>query len=142
MIARLPRIGNNGFFLDARVKPYELTVVVEPRFVPEQSNPAKHQFVFSYTVRITNTGEHAAQVIARHWIIVDGDQAQQDVRGIGVVGQQPLLAPGETFEYTSGCPLTTPVGTMRGSYHCVGENGIPFDVEIAEFVLAMPRTLH
>ena len=124
------------------MKPYELTVVVEPRFVPEQSNPAKHQFVFSYTVRITNTGEHAAQVIARHWIIVDGDQAQQDVRGIGVVGQQPLLAPGETFEYTSGCPLTTPVGTMRGSYHCVGENGIPFDVEIAEFVLAMPRTLH
>lgn len=142
LIARLPRIGNNGFFLDARVKPYELTVVVEPRFVPEQSNPAKHQFVFSYTVRITNTGEHAAQVIARHWIIVDGDQAQQDVRGLGVVGQQPLLAPGETFEYTSGCPLTTPVGTMRGSYHCVGENGIPFDVEIAEFVLAMPRTLH
>lgn len=142
MIARLPRIGNNGFFLDARVKPYELTVVVEPRFVPEQSNPAKHQFVFSYTVRITNTGENAAQLIARHWIIVDGDQAQQDVRGLGVVGQQPLLAPGETFEYTSGCPLTTPVGTMRGSYHCVGENGIPFDVEIAEFVLAMPRTLH
>jgi ApaG protein len=142
LIARLTRIGNNGFFLDARVKPYELTVVVEPRFVPEQSNPAKHQFVFSYTVRITNTGEHAAQVIARHWIIVDGDQAQQDVRGLGVVGQQPLLAPGETFEYTSGCPLTTPVGTMRGSYHCVGENGIPFDAEIAEFVLAMPRTLH
>ena len=128
--------------MDARVKPYELTVVVEPRFVPEQSNPAKHQFVFSYTVRITNTGENAAQLIARHWIIVDGDQAQQDVRGLGVVGQQPLLAPGETFEYTSGCPLTTPVGTMRGSYHCVGENGIPFDVEIAEFVLAMPRTLH
>ena len=142
MIARLPQIGNNGFFLDARVKPYELTVVVEPRFVPEQSNPAKHQFVFSYTVRITNTGENAAQLIARHWIIVDGDQAQQDVRGLGVVGQQPLLAPGETFEYTSGCPLTTPVGTMRGSYHCVGENGIPFDAEIAEFVLAMPRTLH
>ena len=124
------------------MKPYELTVVVEPRFVPEQSNPAKHQFVFSYTVRITNTGENAAQLIARHWIIVDGDQAQQDVRGLGVVGQQPLLAPGEIFEYTSGCPLTTPVGTMRGSYHCVGENGIPFDVEIAEFVLAMPRTLH
>lgn len=135
-------MGNNGFFLDARVKPYELTVAVEPRFVPEQSNPSKHQFVFSYTIRITNTGEHAAQVIARHWIITDGDQPAQDVRGLGVVGQQPLLAPGETFEYTSGCPLTTPVGTMRGSYHCVGENGIPFSVEIPEFVLAMPRTLH
>ena len=142
MIARLPRIGNNGFFLDARVKPYELTVVVEPRFVPEQSNPAKHQFVFSYTVRITNTGENAAQLIARHWIIVDGDQAQQDVRGLGVVGQQPLLAPGETFEYTSGCPLTTPVGTMRGSYRMGTEDGFEFDAAIPEFTLTVPRVLH
>ncbi len=124
------------------MKPYALTVAVEPVFVPEQSNPAKQQFVFAYTVRITNTGVHPVQVISRHWIITDGDQARQDVRGLGVVGQQPLLAPGETFEYTSGCPLATPVGTMRGSYHCVGENGVPFDVEIPEFVLAMPRTLH
>ena len=124
------------------VKPFELTVAVEPRYVPDQSNPSKQQFVFAYTVRITNTGERPAQVISRHWVITDGDQAQQEVRGLGVVGQQPLLAPGETFEYTSGCPLTTPVGTMRGSYHCVGENGVPFEVEIAEFVLAVPRTLH
>jgi ApaG protein len=128
--------------MDMSVKPFELTVAVEPRFVPDQSNPAKQQFVFAYTVRITNTGERPAQVISRHWIITDGDQAEQEVRGLGVVGQQPLLAPGETFEYTSGCPLTTPVGTMRGSYHCVGENGVPFEVEISEFVLAMPRTLH
>jgi ApaG protein len=124
------------------VKPFELTVAVEPRFLPDQSNPSKQQFVFAYTVRITNTGERPAQVISRHWVITDGDQAEQEVRGLGVVGQQPLLAPGETFEYTSGCPLTTPIGTMRGSYHCVGENGVPFEVEISEFVLAMPRTLH
>jgi ApaG protein len=110
--------------------------------VADQSNPAKHQFVFAYKVRITNTGERPAQVISRHWVITDGDQGEQEVRGLGVVGQQPLLAPGETFEYTSGCPLKTPVGTMRGSYHCVGENGVPFEVDIPEFVLAMPRTLH
>jgi len=124
------------------VKPYDLSVSVSPRFVPEQSNPGEQQFVFAYTVRITNTGEHPAQVISRHWIITDGNQRVQEVRGLGIVGQQPLLAPGETFEYTSGCPLPTPVGTMRGTYHCVGENGIPFEVPISEFVLAMPRTLH
>ncbi len=124
------------------MKPFELSVAVEPHFVADQSNPAKQQFVFAYKVRITNIGERPAQVISRHWIITDGDQAEQEVRGLGVVGQQPLLAPGETFEYTSGCPLKTPVGTMRGSYHCVGENGVPFEVDIPEFVLAMPRTLH
>ncbi len=124
------------------MKPFELTVVVEPHFVPDQSDPGKHQFVFAYKVRITNTGERPAQVISRHWIITDGDRGEHEVRGLGVVGQQPLLGPGETFEYTSGCPLKTPVGTMRGSYHCVGENGVPFEVEVPEFVLAMPRTLH
>ena len=124
------------------MKPFELSVAVEPRYLADQSNPAKQQYVFAYTVRITNTGERPAQVISRHWVITDGDQGEQNVRGLGVVGQQPLLAPGETFEYTSGCPLTTAVGTMRGNYHCVGENGVPFDVEIPEFVLAMPRTLH
>ncbi len=131
-----------GAFPESFVKPFDLTVIVAPRFVPEQSDPAAQQYVFAYTVRITNTGERPAQVIARHWIITDGNQREQEVRGLGVVGQQPLLAPGETFEYTSGCPLSTPVGTMRGAYHCVGENGIPFEVPISEFVLAMPRTLH
>ena len=130
------------FSLDVHVKPFELSVAVEPHFVADQSDPAKQQFVFAYKVRITNTGERPAQVISRHWIITDGDQAEQEVRGLGVVGQQPLLAPGETCEYTSGCPLKTPVGTMRGRYHCVGENGVPFEVDIPEFVLAMPRTLH
>ena len=110
--------------------------------MPEQSDPDKNLFVFAYTIRITNHGQHAAQVISRHWVITDGRQNVQEVRGLGIVGQQPLLAPGESFEYTSGCPLPTPFGTMKGSYHCVGDNGIPFEADIPEFVLAMPRTLH
>jgi len=126
----------------ARMKSHELTVTVQPRYLAEQSDPAQRQYVFAYTIRITNTGSEPAQLISRHWIITDGNQQQQEVRGLGVVGQQPLLQPGESFEYTSGCPLSTPVGTMRGTYHCVGENGMPFEVEIPEFVLAMPRTLH
>ncbi|OVZ56917.1 Co2+/Mg2+ efflux protein ApaG [Pigmentiphaga sp. NML080357] len=124
------------------MKSHELTVTVQPRYLAEQSDPAQRQYVFAYTIRITNTGSEPAQLISRHWIITDGNQQQQEVRGLGVVGQQPLLQPGESFEYTSGCPLSTPVGTMRGTYHCVGENGMPFEVEIPEFVLAMPRTLH
>jgi len=124
------------------MKPYDISVTVTPQYLPDQSEPDEQQFVFAYTVRITNKGQNAAQLISRHWIITDGRQNTQEVRGLGVVGQQPLLAPGETFEYTSGCPLPTPVGTMRGTYHCVGDNGVPFEVPIDEFVLAMPRTLH
>lgn len=124
------------------MKPYDMIVTVTPQYLPDQSEPDEQQFIFAYTVRITNSGKYPAQLISRHWIITDGQQRVQEVRGLGVVGQQPLLGPGETFEYTSGCPLPTPVGTMRGSYHCVGENGVPFDVPIGEFVLAMPRTLH
>lgn len=124
------------------MKPFEISVAVESRFVPEQSDPGQQRFLFAYTVRITNTGQRPAQVISRHWVIVDGNNARQDVRGLGVVGQQPLLAPGETFEYSSGCPLGTPVGSMRGTYLCVGEDGVPFEATIPEFVLAMPRTLH
>jgi len=124
------------------MKPYDFSITVTPQYLPEQSDPDKQRFVFAYTVRITNNGQHAAQVISRHWVITDGRQNVQEVRGLGVVGQQPLLGPGETFEYTSGCPLPTPLGTMKGSYHCVGDNGIPFEAEIPEFVLAMPRTLH
>lgn len=124
------------------MKPYDMSVTVVPRYLPEQSDPAQQHYVFAYTVRITNTGSLPAQLISRHWIITDGAQRTEEVRGLGVVGQQPLLPPGESFEYTSGCPLSTPVGTMKGTYHCVGENGVPFEVEIPEFVLAMPRTLH
>jgi len=124
------------------MKPYDISVNVNPQYLPEQSEPNEEQFMFAYTVRITNNGEQAVQVISRHWVITDAEQKVQEVRGLGVVGQQPLLAPGETFEYTSGCPLSTPFGTMRGTYHCVGDNGVPFEVPIDEFVLAMPRTLH
>jgi len=124
------------------VKTYDLTVRVSPEFVPDQSDPDERRFVFAYTVRISNTGERPTQVVSRHWIISDGDGRTQEVRGLGVVGQQPLIAPGQTFEYTSGCPLATPVGTMRGTFLCVGDDGVPFEVAIDEFMLAMPRTLH
>lgn len=124
------------------MKPYDLSISVTPQYLAEQSDPDKNRFVFAYAVRITNNGQHAAQVISRHWVITDARQNVQEVRGLGVVGQQPLLAPGASFEYTSGCPLPTPFGTMKGSYHCVGDNGIPFEADIPEFVLAMPRTLH
>lgn len=119
-----------------------MKVEVTPRYIEEQSDPARSQYVFAYTVRILNTGSAAAQVISRHWVITDGNEQVEEVRGLGVVGQQPLIAAGDVYEYTSGCPLTTPFGTMRGSYHCVGENGVPFEVEIPEFVLTLPRTLH
>jgi ApaG protein len=124
------------------VKLYDLTITVVSCFVPEQSNPLKQHYVFAYTVRMANTGQQLMQVISRHWVITDGNQSVHEVRGLGVVGQQPRLVPGETFEYTSGCQLSTPVGSMRGEYHCVGEDGIPFAVPITEFMLLMPRTLH
>ncbi len=124
------------------MKPEHIEVQVLPRYLPEQSEPDQQQYVFAYTVRITNHGPGSAQIISRHWVITDGDQQVQEVRGLGIVGKQPVLQPGETFEYTSGCPLSTPVGTMRGVYHCVGEDGVPFEVPIAEFNLIYPRTLH
>lgn len=124
------------------MKSHEFTVTVQPRYLEDQSDPAEQQYIFAYTIRITNSGTEPAQLISRHWIITDGNQQEQEVRGLGVIGQQPLLQPGETFEYTSGCPLPTPVGTMRGTYHCVGDNGMPFEVDIPEFLLAVPSTLH
>ncbi len=124
------------------MKPFDMSVVVQAQYLADQSDPANQAYVFAYTVRITNSGQRPAQIISRHWVIVDGHNVREDVRGLGVVGQQPLLAAGETFEYTSGCPLKTPVGSMRGTYLCVGEDGVPFDVAVPEFVLAMPRTLH
>jgi ApaG protein len=119
---------------------YEISVAVRTQFVPEQSNPNESRFVFAYA--ITNTGTVAAQVVARHWVIEDANGHIQEVKGLGVVGQQPLLKPGERFEYTSGCPLPTPSGSMRGHYLCVAEDGEQFNAPIAEFALALPRTLH
>jgi ApaG protein len=121
---------------------YEFSVSVQPRFVPEQSDPEQDRYLFAYTVTVRNTGEVAAQLISRHWIITDGEGKVHEVRGLGVVGEQPVLAPGESFEYTSGCPLETPVGTMRGSYQCVAADGTRFDATIPEFVLSMPSALH
>ena len=126
----------------AEAKKYEVTVSVQARYVEEQSDPEDSRFVFAYTVSITNTGTVPAQLISRHWIIRDAHNAEQQVRGLGVIGQQPLLKAGEKFEYTSGCPLKTPVGTMRGSYQMVAEDGTHFEAEIPEFTLAMPRVLH
>ena len=121
---------------------YDITVAVKTVYLPEQSDPARSTYVFAYTITITNTGEVAAQLISRHWIITDADSQVQEVKGLGVVGQQPLLQPGESFEYTSGTSLATAVGTMRGTYQMVRDNGESFDAEIAPFALALPYSLN
>lgn len=114
---------------------YRIAVEVEPRYLPEQSDPLQNLYGFAYTVTITNAGEVAAQVIARHWFISDADGQVEQVKGLGVVGHQPLLQPGESFRYTSGCRLRTASGTMHGSYFCVAEDGERFEAEIPLFVL-------
>jgi ApaG protein len=121
---------------------YDITVAVKTAYLPEQSDPARSAYVFAYTITITNTGEVAAQLISRHWIITDADSQVQEVKGLGVVGQQPLLQPGESFEYTSGTSLATAVGTMRGTYQMVAGDGKAFDAAIPQFTLSMPRVLH
>jgi len=121
---------------------YQITIDARPQFLDEQSDVEAGRFVFAYTISIRNSGSVAAQLISRHWVITDGDGKVQEVRGLGVVGNQPFLKPGEHFEYTSGCALTTPVGTMRGSYQLTAEDGTQFEAPIAEFTLAMPRVLH
>jgi ApaG protein len=123
-------------------KKYEITVSARTVYIPEQSDPARQRYVFAYTITIANTGEVAAQLISRHWIITDANNQVQEVRGLGVVGQQPLLKPGESFEYTSGAAIATPVGTMRGSYQMLAEDGVVFDAPIPEFALSAPRVLH
>jgi ApaG protein len=123
---------------------YELRVDVQPEFLPDQSAPQEGLYTFAYTITITNTGEVPAQLISRHWLITDGTGMTEEVKGLGVVGHQPLLKPGEAFQYSSGCRLRTPSGTMRGSYFCVAEDGERFDVPIPAFDLADPsaRVLH
>ncbi len=121
---------------------YRIEVQPVAQFIPEQSDPDERRYLFAYTITITNVGEVAAQLVSRHWIITDAHNAVQEVRGLGVVGKQPLLKPGESFRYTSGSSLTTPVGTMKGSYQMVAEDGTHFDAEVPEFTLAMPRVLH
>lgn len=116
------------------------TVVVRP--LPEQSDPAKGQHAFAYTITIRNTGDVTAQLIARHWIITDGEGRTEEVRGLAVVGHQPLLQPGESFEYTSWTRIGTPHGSMRGTFFCMTDDARPFDATVPEFALAAASTLH
>ena len=111
-------------------------------YLPDQSDEPGNRFVFSYTINITNLGHQTAKLISRHWIITDANNDVQEVRGQGVVGEQPVLAPNQSFEYTSGTVLATQVGTMRGSYQMQAVDGTQFDVEIPQFVLSVPRVLH
>ncbi len=122
--------------------PYRIEVSTETDYLEDQSDPDAGRYLFAYTVTIHNGGSVAAQLLSRHWIITDANGRVQDVRGAGVVGEQPRLAPGESFQYTSGTMLDTEVGSMRGSYQMVAEDGTTFDAEIPPFVLSAPRILH
>jgi ApaG protein len=123
-------------------KKYDIRVTARSAFLPEQSDEQAERYVFAYTIRITNEGEASAQLMSRHWIITDAANQIQEVRGLGVIGEQPVLRPGESFEYSSGSSLPTPVGTMRGTYQMVAEDGTQFDAEIPSFTLSVPRVLH
>ncbi len=117
-------------------------VSVLSEYAPDRSNPGRKQWFFLYTITITNEGPQTVQLISRHWIITHGDGHVEEVKGAGVVGQQPTLRTGESFTYTSGCPLPTPFGTMQGTYQMVARNGESFDVRIAPFTLSEPYTVH
>jgi ApaG protein len=119
-----------------------IKVDVETRYIEEQSNPEQNYFVFAYTITIQNQGRQTAQLLTRHWVITDSNHRVQEVRGEGVVGEQPVLKPGEQFVYTSGTMLETSVGTMKGSYQMESDDGSKFDATIEEFVLSTPRILH
>jgi ApaG protein len=116
-----------------------IRVHVDSQYDPRRSRPSQNQWFFLYTVRLTNEGSETVQLISRHWIITDAMGKVEEVRGPGVVGHQPVLAPGESFEYTSGCPLTLPFGSMHGTYQMVNEQNEHFDIEIAPFMLAEPN---
>ena len=121
---------------------YRILVEVESSYIEEQSDPEEDRYVFSYTITIANHGTVSAKLLSRHWIITDANQKTQEVRGEGVVGQQPFLRPGEAFRYTSGSMLETPVGSMRGSYQMQAEDGTAFEADIPVFTLSVPRVLH
>ncbi len=123
---------------------YQFKVEVTPQYLPEQSDPGDSVYCFAYTITITNTGQVPAQLISRHWRITDASGQTEEVKGLGVVGHQPLLKPGESFQYTSGCRLRTPTGTMQGRYFCIAEDGEQFETEIPAFFLddGAQRVLH
>jgi ApaG protein len=120
----------------------KIQVEVKPAYVAGQSDPGNNHYVFSYTVTIRNEGAQPAKLLTRHWIITDGDGQVQEVKGEGVIGEQPYLKPGEGFQYTSGTFMSTPVGTMQGSYQMVADDGEKFDAEIPSFTLSVPNVLH
>jgi len=122
--------------------PYNIAVDVETSYIEEQSAPEVNRFVFAYTITIRNIGESAAKLLTRHWIINDGNGNVQEVHGEGVVGEQPYLKPGESFQYTSGTVIETPVGSMEGSYQMITDDGVPFDADIPAFTLSLPHKLH
>jgi ApaG protein len=124
---------------DAR---YSVTVSAAAQYLADQSDETAGRYVFAYTVTLLNSGSVPAQLISRHWIITDAQGLVQEVRGLGVVGSQPLLQPGESFQYTSGASIATPVGTMRGSYQMLAQDGARFEAPIPEFTLSVPRVLH
>jgi ApaG protein len=121
---------------------YDISVTVEPQYIPDQSDESANRYVFAYRVTMTNTGSVGAKLLTRHWIINDSEGQEQEVRGQGVVGEQPQIKPGESFEYMSGVAIASPVGTMRGTYHFIADDGETFDADIAQFVLSVPRVLH
>ncbi len=121
---------------------YEISIGVKAAYLADRSEPSRNQYVFAYTITLTNAGNVSAQLISRHWIITDAEHNVQEVKGLGVVGQQPLLQPGEAFEYTSGATLPTAMGTMHGTYQMVAEDGHNFEVPIPSFTLSVPRILH
>ncbi len=123
-------------------KPYDIAISVDMRFLDDQSAPAENRYAFAYTITIANHGSVGARLLSRHWIITDANGKVHEVRGDGVVGEQPWMRPGGGFEYTSGAVIETELGTMRGSYQMVADDGTQFDAMIPTFVLTTPRTLH
>ncbi len=121
---------------------YDIHVSVETHYLANQSDPSEDRYLFAYTITITNHGLIGAQLLRRHWIVTDGDENVQNVRGDGVVGEQPHLLPGESYRYTSGTVLETPVGTMEGSYQMIADDGTQFDAQIPVFVLSAKRVFH
>lgn len=126
----------------SRKQPYDIEVSVDTRFVDDQSAPADNRYVFAYTITLHNAGAVPARLLTRHWVITDANGKVQEVRGEGVVGEQPWMRPGEGYQYTSGAVLETAVGTMRGSYQMLADDGTRFDAQIPQFTLSIPRTLH
>ena len=121
---------------------YQIDITARVNYLAEQSDEADNRYVFAYTITLTNAGAAAVQLISRHWVITDAEHQVQEVRGQGVVGEQPVIKPGQSFEYSSGTVLATQVGTMQGSYQMVAEDGTRFEAPIPMFVLSVPRVLH